>query len=193
MVATFSIIFSFPPSPSIGRFAEILALLWVISANLLFYHSLNISEEIIEKKIKYSPLDGKIEYIGESSKGKEMISEEYGISGKPDYIIKLGDDYIPVEEKSFESNHPKFSHVMQITAYCMLIEGEYGKPPPYGILKYPNHEFKIPYEERWKSMVIKIREDMLQDMKRGEAHRNHDNKKKCATCARREYCPERLA
>ena len=193
MIASFSIIFSLPPNPDIGRFAEILALLWVISANLLFYRTLNISEEIIEKKIKYAPINGKIEYIGNSREGKEMESEKYGLRGKPDYIIKVGDEYIPVEQKSMEANHPRFSHVMQVTAYCMIIEDIYGKPPPYGIIKYSNRQFKIPYEERWKNIVMKIRKNMLRDMEKGVAHRNHNNARKCATCARREHCPERLA
>jgi len=191
MVAAFSIIFSLPPNPDIGRFAEVLALLWVISANLLFYHSMNVSEEVIEKKIKYAPINGKIEYVG-ADKGKEMTSYKYGIRGKPDYIIKVGNEYIPVEEKSMSMDHPRFSHVMQITAYCMLVEDIYGIAPSYGIIKYSNREFKIPYEERWKKLVIKIRENMLKDMERGEAHRNHNNKKKCATCVRRDFCPERL-
>jgi len=193
MIATFSIVFSLPPSPEIGRFTEILAFLWVVSANLIFYRTLNISEEIVEKKIKYAPLEGEIEYIGNSREGKEMESQKYGLRGKPDYVIKIGDDYIPVEEKSMESNHPRFSHVMQITAYCMIIEDVYGKAPPYGIIKYADRQFKIPYEERWKNMVINIRKNMLKDREKGRAHRNHNNPKKCAGCSRREYCPERLA
>lgn len=193
MISSFSIIFSLPPNIEISKFSEILALIWIISANLLFYHSLNVSEKLIEKKIKYAPINGKIEYIGESKGEDEIISEKYGIRGKPDYILKLNDDYIPVEEKSFVSDYPKFSHVMQVTAYCMIIEDKYGKPPPYGIIKYENRQFKIPYEKRWKNAVLKIKENMMKDIEKGESHRNHSNEKKCEGCARREYCPERLA
>jgi len=192
IVALFSIFISLPPNPSIGRFAEILSLLWIASANLIFYRSLNISEEVIEKKIKYAPVDGKIEYIGNSSQVKEIVSEKYGIRGKPDYIVKIGNEYIPVEEKSMQSDHPKFSHVMQITAYCMMVEDVYGKEPPYGIIKYENRQFKIPYEERWKKVVERIRKNILRDIKRGYTHRNHHNIKKCERCARRQYCPEKL-
>ena len=192
IVIAFFIILSLPPNIKISKFAEILALLWVVSANLLFYHSINISEKLIEKKIKYAPINGTIEYIGAFEEGEEITSSKYGIRGKPDYIIKRNNEYIPVEEKSSNLNHPKFSHVMQITAYCMLIEDKYGSPPPYGVLKYRNRQFKIPYEDRWKNMVIKIRKNMIKDMERGEAHRNHNNKNKCLHCARREYCPEKL-
>ena len=75
----------------------------------------------------------------------------------------------------------------------MLIEDKYDVPPPYGILKYKNAEFKIPYEKRWKEVVMRLRENMIKDMEKGVAHRNHNNPKKCARCIRREYCPERLS
>ncbi|MCD6512974.1 MAG: CRISPR-associated protein Cas4 [Thermoplasmata archaeon] len=192
ILALISILLRIPRNPELGRFVEIVALLWVISANILFFHSLSVSEKLIEKKVRYMPLTGEIEYIGAAYEGEEIVSEKYGIKGKPDYIIRLNEDYIPVEEKSGDSEHPYFSHVMQIIAYCMIIEDKYGSPPPYGILKYRNRQFRIPYEEKWKKAVMKIRENILRDMERGEAHRNHRSKEKCATCARREFCPEKL-
>lgn len=193
IVALFAIIFDYPANEDIGRFSEILALMWIIIANVLFYRVVYISDSIVEKKIKYMPLKGEIEYIGASREGEEIVSQSYGIKGKPDYILKIDDDYIPVEEKSADFASPKYPHVIQITAYCMLIEEKYGKIPPYGILKYKNSEFKIPYENRWKNRVLKIRENIIEDAKKGEAHRNHYNPKKCKNCVRRDYCEERLA
>ena len=192
IIAFFAILFSYPANASISRFAEILALIWVILANLLFYRTLYMADAIIAKKIKYIPLKGEIEYVGADREGKEIKSDKYGIRGKPDYIIKIDDDHIPVEEKSSDLMSPTFPHVIQVTAYCMLVEDEYGTAPPYGILKYKNAEFKIPYEERWKKLVLQFREKMLKDIERGETHRNHNNKRKCNNCVRKEYCPERL-
>ncbi|HEC76617.1 MAG TPA: Dna2/Cas4 domain-containing protein [Thermoplasmatales archaeon] len=193
IIAFFAIIFNYPANEDIGRFAEILALIWVAIANILFYRVVYISDIIAEKKIKYMPLKGEIEYIGANREGEEIISEKYGIKGKPDYVLKIDDDYIPVEEKSADFTSPKYPHVIQITAYCMLIEDKYGKAPPYGILKYKNSEFKIPYEKRWKNRILKMRESIIEDIKRGEAHRNHYNPKKCKNCLRRDYCNERIA
>lgn len=192
-VAFFSILFTTPANPAISRFAEILSLLWVILANIIFYRTLTMSDELIEKKIRYVPVKGEIEYVGASGEGRELVSETYGIRGTPDYIIKLDDEYIPVEEKSASRDSPVFPHVIQVTAYCMLVEDHYGKAPSYGILKYRDTEFKIPYERRWKTLVLTLRDNLLEASERGEAHRNHRNPKKCEHCARREYCPERLA
>jgi hypothetical protein len=42
-------------------------------------------------------------------------------------------------------------------------------------------------------MVTELRENLLADKERGEAHRNHENPAKCRHCVRREHCLERLA
>ncbi len=192
VIAFFSFLFSSPANKNISVFAETLAILWIIVANIIFYRSMYLSDRIVEKKIKYVPVEGEIEYVG-SDGGEEIVSKKYGIKGKPDYVIKINNEYIPVEEKTADLQSPTFPHVIQITAYCMLIEDKYGTPPPYGILKYKNAEFKIPYEKRWKEITTQLRKNMLKDIERGIAHRNHNNPKKCARCIRREYCPEKLA
>jgi len=193
IISTFLIISSNPPDEKWSRFAEILALIWVITANMLFYRYVVLSDEILSKKVKYVPLRGEIEYVGSNRKGEEITSEKYGIRGTPDYVIKIDDDNIPVEEKIADIKQPLLHHVIQITAYCMLVEDRYGVPPPYGIIKYKNAQFKIPYEKRWKDMVLEMREKMLRDMERGGAHRNHNNIKKCRKCSYREKCPESMA
>jgi len=192
IISTFSIIFSTKPNEDVGRFAEILALIWVVVANIFFYRYLFLSDDVLVSKIKYVPLRGEVEYVGRNRKGEELASKKYGIRGTPDYIIKIDEDYIPVEEKSADLYSPSFPHVIQITAYCMLVEDKYGIPPPYGILKYKNAQFKIPYERRWKNMVMEIKENILRDLEKGMAHRNHENTNKCRRCNHREHCPESL-
>lgn len=192
IIAFFVVILSVPANPAFSKFLEILALIWIIIANIIFYRLIYLSEDILSKKIKYIPVKSKIEYIGADKEGKEIISEKYGIRGKPDYILCIDDDFIPVEEKTADLVSPPLSHVIQITAYCMLVEDKYGKSPPYGIIKYKNSQFKIPYEMRWKKMVIEMRKKMLKDLEKGKAHRNHFNKRKCLNCARREFCNEKL-
>ncbi|MBC7081688.1 MAG: Dna2/Cas4 domain-containing protein [Thermoplasmatales archaeon] len=191
IVALFAIFFFFPKNENFSRFLEILALFWIISANIFFYRTLAFSEKIIEKKIKYMPLKGEIVYVGKDKPSEELISKNYGIRGTPDYIIKIDDDYIPIEEKSCILNYPLLHHVIQLMAYCIIVEENYGKTP-YGILRYTGKEFKIPYEERWKNRVIDYVNAMKRDIERNEAHRNHNKKIKCSNCLRREWCPEKL-
>lgn len=187
------ILTSLPRNEGVSKFLEILSLLWIISANIFFYYSMYISENILRKKIKYARLDEDITYIGKKD-SKEFVSEKYGLRGKPDYIIEKEGEYIPVEEKTGRvPKGPLFSHMIQIIAYCMLAEDSLGKKPSYGILRYTGNIYRITYDENLKELVLQFRENILDAMKEGEAHRNHDRKGKCINCSRRELCPERLA
>jgi len=74
----------------------------------------------------------------------------------------------------------------------MLVEEKFGEVE-YGILEYDEKKYFIDYDPNLKDAVIKLRERMLEDMERGEAHRNHERRGKCINCSRRDICPERLA
>ena len=187
------ILTSLPKNEEVSKFLEILSLLWIISANIFFYYSLYISENILRKKIKYAKMDENIAYVGEKD-SKEFVSEKYGLRGKPDYVIEKEGEYIPVEEKTGRvPKGPLFSHMIQIIAYCMLIEDAMGRKPSYGILKYNENVYRITYDKNLREVVLQLRDNILHAMKEGEVHRNHDRKGKCINCSRREICPEKIA
>jgi CRISPR-associated exonuclease Cas4 len=88
---------------------------------------------------------------------------------------------------------PLFSHILQVVAYCVLVEEEYGKPPPYGIIRYGDTAFEIEYNPDQRSLLLQKLKEMRLAMAKGEAHRNHNRVGKCIHCSRRGVCPERLA
>ena len=187
------IILSLPKNEGISRFLAILSLLWIASANVFYYYSMYISENIMRKKIKYVRFDEDITYIGKKD-SKELTSAKFGLRGKPDYIIKKKGDYIPVEEKTGRvPKGPHFSHMIQIIAYCMLVEDALEKKPSYGILKYAENLYRITYDKNLQQFVLQFRKSILDAVRDEEAHRNHDRKGKCINCSRRQICPERLA
>jgi CRISPR-associated exonuclease Cas4 len=171
---------------------EAVAIIWLVGASFFMYRTLR-STGIIESLRREFRIRGKIEYIDMDS-AKLFKSEKYGLSGRPDYIIKVNDKIIPVEEKTGRTPRgPLFSHILQIAAYCLLIEDSTGKLPPYGIVKYPQHEHEIEYNEDLKKVLLEKLDEMRAIMKTGDAHRNHERPGKCKNCSRREVCPERLA
>lgn len=193
VIALIVIISALPSNEDMSRFLEILAMLWIISANILFYHSLHISEELLVKKMKYVSLDDNIAYVGIKKESTLLRSDEHGIQGKPDYIVEKNGNYIPVEKKTGRTpKGPLFSHIIQLVAYCMLVEEAFGKVD-HGLLEYDERRYFIDYSKNLKKTVIKLRENLLKDLGRGEAHRNHERKGKCINCSRRDICPERLA
>jgi len=171
---------------------EAVAVVWLFGASYFLYRSMR-STSVIEALRKEYRVRGEIEYI-DMGKSKVFKSDKYGLSGRPDYIIKLSAGLIPVEEKKGRTPRgPLFSHILQVAAYCMLIEEVNGKAPPYGLLQYPEHEHEIEYNESLKQVVLEKLGEMRKIMETEDCHRNHDRPGKCVSCSRREICPERLA
>ena len=125
---------------------------------------------------------------------KMFRSETYGISGRPDYVVKLEHQLVPVEVKKGRTPQgPLFSHIMQVVAYCVLLEDTTGTAPPYGLIRYPSSEFQIDYNEDMKNMLLQKLEEMKSALATKDVHRNHNRPGKCRSCSRREVCPEKLA
>ncbi len=87
--------------------------------------------------------------------GETLYSTSLPLKGRPDYIIKSGKQFIPVEIKSGKTPHrPHSNHIAQLTAYCLLVEENFGVKPHYGIIKYPEKEFKVEYSDANKEELI---------------------------------------
>ncbi len=188
-----SVTFVMEPNKIISYVMEISSLLWLIFATFFFYLALRseMSYEKIKKELRLP--DGEIIYVDDLERSPILKSEKYGIWGRPDLLIKVGDDYIPVEVKTGRvPKGPYFSHIMQLTAYMVLVEENY-RAPPYGLLKYGPQVYRIEYEEDLKNLLLEKVSEMRKALKTGEVHRNHNRPGKCRHCSRRDICPERLA
>lgn len=154
-------------------------------------------------RIEHSIIEGEIEYL-DSEKNKPLTSEKYFIRGKPDYIIKKENNYIPIELKTGRvPKGPLFSHILQLATYCLLLEDKFGTSPPYGILEYEGKlrgseeittkmQYKIEYTMELKKIVLETIEKMQRIYETKDAHRNHNKVGKCRHCSRKDGCPERL-
>ena len=170
----------------------LISLIWLIAASYFLYRSLK-STGIAGLLRKEFRLKGKIEYI-DVDDSKIFKSERYGISGRPDYVVKLGDQVVPVEAKRGRTPQgPLFSHIVQVASYCLLLEDSTGNPPPYGLIRYPNHEFQIDYNEDMRNVVLQKVREIREALESHEVHRNHNRPGKCRSCSRRGVCPEKLA
>lgn len=107
--------------------------------------------------------------------GFNIYSKSLPLVGKPDYLIKDGKYIIPVEIK--DSNAPRGQYqnnVMQLMAYCLLVEEHYGIRPPGGFIQYRNAEMKFAYTKEAEKSVRLIVEEILQCKKSNkEPHCTH--------------------
>lgn len=122
-----------------------------------------------------------------------LFSHTYQLTGRPDYVVADGADLIPVEVKSGRAPaRPYDSHVLQLAAYCLLVEETSGRRPPYGILRYADETFEIPFTPELEEELLAVLEEMREDLEMGDAPRDHDDRYRCAACGYREICDEAL-
>ncbi len=173
-----------------GLLAEAIALLLLMTASVALYLSHGQAEGV--RKIRESSkVRGRITYIGEGGEPRTLRSEEHGLAGRPDYILEMDGELVPVEVKTGRvPRGPLFSHILQLAAYCLLLEQE-GKVS-YGILRYGTVEHVIEFDQNLRSLLLTKLAEMRAAMASGSAHRDHDRPGKCRSCSRRDACPERL-
>lgn len=131
---------------------------------------------------------------GLGAPGKPLFSKTFRLVGQPDYLLATRVGIIPVEVKSSRTPpHPHPSHILQLAAYCLLVEETEGQPPPYGFIKYPDRTFQVPYTPDLRQMLLDTLEAMRADLvHQTEVHRDHNEIHRCLMCGYREVCGEAL-
>jgi CRISPR-associated exonuclease Cas4 len=126
---------------------------------------------------------------------RPLFSALHQLAGKPDYVVKRGQQTIPVEVKSASApgDGPRRSHLLQLAAYCLLIEEHYQHRPEYGIIKYADRAFEIDYTPALETALMDTLDAMRANLAEGGATRSHDEPGRCIHCGYRHACDERLA
>jgi CRISPR-associated exonuclease Cas4 len=177
--------------PEAATAYEVIAILWLIAACIALYFHIRASRRARTRRDEID-VEGEIHYVGEDS-SRLLKSERYGLSGRPDYILKIDGEDIPVEVKTGRiPMGPLFSHILQVATYCLLMSEENGKRVPYGILRYEHIEHEIDYGEDLETLLLSKLREMRNLMASGDVHRNHNREGKCRNCSRRFICPEKL-
>jgi CRISPR-associated exonuclease Cas4 len=194
VIAVASVSFPGVQNSLLAQIFVALALAWLVGASSYLYRSMRSMAIARTTREKYQ-VAGPLVYVdSEHEKPKLFVSKRYGLSGRPDAVVLEGEHHIPVEVKTGRTPRgPLFSHILQVAAYCLLLEEEYGKAPPHGIIRYEDASHEIEYNEDVKKLVLGKVTEMRACLGRGEAHRNHNRAGKCVHCSRRSVCPERLA
>jgi len=191
------------PRMEIAYILEIISLLWLLGASFLLYVNLSTQQGIHNLKERYKiDTNARVEYVDDirkkTGKPKLLKSRKRGISGRPDLILSENGYHIPVEIKSGRiPKGPYFSHILQLAAYGIIMEEEYGKRPPYGYIKYgPENahvQFKIELDDKLMDVVLFEKVECIKKaLYTKEVHKNHNRSGKCRNCSRGEVCPEAL-
>ncbi|MEM0492340.1 MAG: CRISPR-associated protein Cas4 [Candidatus Thermoplasmatota archaeon] len=136
---------------------------------------------------------GRVTYTDLNKPSEPLYSNKYSLAGKPDYIIKKHGHFIPVEVKTGSYKKPYKSHILQLAAYCQIIEDAYNVFVPYGILIYNDASYKIPFNPtlrfELKNVINEMRQTLLSD---NNIELNHHDPNRCYNCSMSKYCKNKL-
>ncbi len=157
----------------------------------LFLSSIVILIISLRRNAKDAVPVGSMVYGDLHSKGTTMRSRTYGLSGKPDMVVRSGRNLIPYEYKNTDSLKPREGHLVQMGAYFLILEDlNPGMKVPYGIIKYRNSAFRVPNSSQLRGKVLYVTQLIRNNV--GEPARNHENPMKCMPCSFREMCAQSL-
>jgi CRISPR-associated exonuclease Cas4 len=175
---------------------------WLVGAVFFFWRGA-FQQRIAEKGIEDLSLPNGSEMISaddiEDRKGtKPLTSKKHFLIGAPDMVIEENGYKIPVEIKTGRVPlKPYFSHIMQLSAYMVLMDVNYKQDTPFGYVEYAPSDthrkrFKVDWDIMTKALVLSKVSEIREAERIGVAHRNHQREGKCRNCSRRQGCSEKL-
>jgi len=107
-----------------------------------------------------------------------LVSRRYGLKGRSDALVRTdAGAIIPVERK--RTNAPS-----RAIAYGILVEDQYGQPPPCVRIQYADRWFDEPYTEARKQWVMKVSQRLRAARRLADCGRSHGVTAKCKGCGR---------
>ena len=169
---------------------------WTLLASIVLRRALQNHEEAVRiASLNDLSASDEISYSDDEETSSLLIDETTGLRGRPDQIVIIDSEFIPVEQKTGKvPKRPHDSHRLQALAYARLVETTTGRSPPYALLRYgPDNLHKLLWNEEANDELNAQIEAVQSAMAEGGARRNHERPGKCQHCSRRYACSERLA
>tara|TARA_B110000444_G_scaffold261545_1_gene315038 strand:- start:11606 stop:12784 length:1179 start_codon:yes stop_codon:yes gene_type:complete len=172
-----------------------MAMLWTLLASWQLQRAL-LADNALEVARMEAGIESEVEvtYSDDDSKAGLLVDEFSGLRGRPDQIVIVDGEFIPVEQKTGKiPKSPHKSHKIQLLAYLHLVESTTGLKPPYGVLRYGNENLhSIDWNDSSKHLLFSAVKEVQRLMTQGGAERNHNRKGKCENCSRRYACDSSL-
>lgn len=170
------------------------ALLLLALALTSLYLSRMASSGVRSLRQKNGLLSGQVIYSDLDRPARALYSRSLALSGKPDYIVRYEDgSLIPVEIKSGRAIQPHRGHMLQLAAYCLLVEENYNAAVPYGILVYADKkQHKIEFDKHLRADLLRTIEEMRRAPESRPPERGHSQRQKCRCCSFSLSCQSRL-
>lgn len=117
-----------------------------------------------------------------------LRSEQLGLVGRPDHVVRIGGRYVPVEQKP---GAPRLhaSHALQVGALCLLIAETYRSRPPHGIVVLARgRRHRVDFDRALEERVLRTVSEQRRVLAHGQAPPPRWVPGKCTHCGYRSRC-----
>lgn len=148
-----------------------------------------------EEGLRKDGITGTVLYADADGQAKTLVSHRYGLVGKPDYVVEKDGALIPVEKKTRDclNGKPFPSEVLQLAAYCLILEDLSGRQIKLGRLQYNNRTIDVPFDRALRDSLEQVLSEIRQCGERNDVQRNHESITKCAGCDYTLHCADSLS
>ena len=147
---------------------------------------------LVDRRRELGLPDGELVYEDADGQGEPLSSSTFPLIGKPDYVVQAPDGRpVPVELKLNVQNAaaPYSNHMVQLAAYCLILEDYFEQPPTHGILRYADREFVVEYTSALRKKVIRLLGEMERCSEQQPPPLVKQRVAKCRPCAFQPVCP----
>jgi CRISPR-associated exonuclease Cas4 len=147
------------------------------------------------KRLAALGLAGEVIYSDGGVEDEVLVSHRHGLTGKPDYIRMDGEELIPVERKSRSASAAGAyeGEILQLAAYCLLVEERFGKPVRRGQLLFENRSLEVPFDDQLRARLLNAVAELKSAEGMADVARSHGSPARCRGCGFRQGCRDSLA
>jgi CRISPR-associated protein Cas4 len=117
-----------------------------------------------------------------------LRSERLGLVGRCDHLLRVGDAYVPVEQKP-SPRRLQLSHILQVAALCLLVQDMHGVRPPHGVVVLAGGvRERVAFSEELERGVLRAMAEMRRVPATGAPPGPRWVAAKCRACGYRPVC-----
>ena len=138
---------------------------------------------------------GRVRYEDTARRESGVLrSARYRLSGKPDYLLETARGLVPVEVKpTRRAPAPYDSDLMQLAAYCLLVEEAGGSAPRPGLRRDAEQSWDVPWDEPARRRLLDPLALVDSATSQRDVARSHEQPARCRGCGQRANCDQALA
>jgi predicted RecB family nuclease len=164
-------------------------LLLLLSLALALAASLALRGWTRRRRARLGLAGGEIVFADDSLvRAPTLRSARLGLVGRCDHLLRVGDAYVPVEQKP-SARRLQPSHVLQVGALCLLVADVYGVRPPYGVVVLAGGaQERVTFSEALERGVLRTMADMRRVLVTGAPPGPRWVAAKCRPCGHHPVC-----